>query len=160
MHRLEARRLVHAAADQQQDQRRQHAGEQHVAPAIRPHPGEQLAPDQAAKPAAGHHDAQHLGALRLREGLGDQRDAHHQLRAGADTGEEAADAEHDRPLRETLQRGEDRHHHHAERQGANAADIVADNAEEEAADRPAEQPDHAEDATDPTNLGDRGIAAQ
>ena len=115
--------------------------------------------DQRAEAAAGHHHPQHLGALRLGEDLGHQWNADDDFGAGADTGEEAQDAEHRGALREALQRGEYRDDGDAQRQGADAADIIGDDAEEEAAQRPAEQADHGEDAADPADIGDSRIAA-
>src|SRR5260370_31829302 len=56
--------------------------------------------------------------------------------------------------------GEDTENEDGERQGAARADIVGEVSETEAADRPAEQTDGAEDAADPADIRDAGISAQ
>ena len=92
------------------------------------------------------------------ERLGHQRYADNDLGAGADTGEEPADAENYRPLREALQRSEHGHHHDAEGQRADSADIVADDTETKTSQGPAEQAGHAPQPTDAADLTERGVA--
>src|SRR6266481_7932926 len=82
------------------------------------------------------------------------------LGPGADPGEETIDRKIDRRLRQPLQPGEDAVDQDAQRQGSNPADIVGDDAEGEAAERPAEQTDRAEEPADTADLGDRRLPAQ
>jgi hypothetical protein len=141
-----------AAAQQDQDDRRQHTGEHHIAPAIGSDDREKLAADQAAETTACHHDAQDLGAVRVGECLGHQRDAEDNFSPRADPGEEAADAEGQGTVGEALQGGEDGHQHHTEHQCSHSPEVIAENAEHEAAERPAEQAGHTEQAANPADI--------
>jgi len=96
----------------------------------------------------------------LGKGLGHQRNADDYFRSSADPGKEAVNAEVERRLCQSLQSGEDAVDQDAERECANPADIVCNDSEREAADRPAEQPDGAENAADPPDIGNAGIPAQ
>src|SRR5216683_6970972 len=159
-HRPEMLGLNHAAADQQQQQGRSDAGEKHIAPAIAADQCVDLAADNAPHGSAGHHDTENLGAMDFGEGLGHQRDADDDFGPGADPGEEAIDPELQRRLREALQPGEDAVDQDAERQSSYAPDIIGDDAEHEASERPAEQSDGTEDPADASDLGDRRLSAQ
>ncbi|HEY0424167.1 MAG TPA: hypothetical protein VGC82_12675 [Rhodopila sp.] len=160
VHRLEALRFLHAAPQREQDQRRDHAGEQRVAPAVGADQRIELAAQDAAERRAGHHETEHPGTRQVGECLGDKGDADHELRAGADAGQKAANAEDERVRGKALQRREHRDHDHAQGQGADAADIVSDHPEGHAAKCPTEQADHAEQAADPPDVGDRRSTAQ
>ena len=70
-----------------------------------------------------------------------------------DPGEKAENAELERRLRQTLQRGEHAEDQDAERQRAHPADIIGDDAEREAAERPAQQPRRADEPADPPDIG-------
>ena len=71
--------LDHAAADQQQQQGRSDAGEEHITPAIAADQRIDLAADDAPHRPAGHHDAEDLGAVRFGTGLRYQRDSDNDL---------------------------------------------------------------------------------
>ena len=152
--------LDHVAADQQEQQRRGDAGEEHVAPAIASDKRVNLAPDDAPHRAASHHDAEDLGAIGFGKGLRHQRDADNDLGSGADPREKAIDPQIERRLRQPLKPGEDAVDHNAERQGAHPADVVGDDAESKTAQRPAEQPDGAEDPTDSADIGNARLSTQ
>src|SRR5438552_10517145 len=63
-------------------------------------------------------------------------------------------------LREPLQCGEDAVDQDAERQRAHPAEIVGDDAEKEAAERPAQEADRGQQAADRGDLGHRRAAAE
>ena len=105
-HGLEMRRLAHAAADEQQQQRGCDADEEDVAPAIGPDQIVDLAADDRAERAAGHHDTEDLGAVMLGERLRHQGNPDHDFGACADAGEEAEYPELQRRLGEALAGGE------------------------------------------------------
>ncbi len=98
--------------------------------------------------------------MALGERLRHQGNADYDFGAGAEAGEEAEDAKLERGLGEALAGGEDAEHQDAEGERPNPADIVGHHAEQEAAERPAEQPDHAEIAADLAELGHRRRAAE
>src|SRR5262249_22157634 len=116
--------------------------------------------DQGAEGAAGHHDAEDARAIGDRERFGDQGNSNNNLAAGAKPAEEAKDAQLQWGMRETLQRREYAVGENADGEGAYPADVVGDDSEQEAAERPAQQADHAQDAADAADIGQRRVAAE
>ncbi len=94
------------------------------------------------------------------ENFGHQRNADHGFGPGADTGKKAEHSELQGGLGQALARREKAEHQDAEPQGADAADIIGDDAEQEAADGPSQQPGHGEIATDRADLRRVRMAAQ
>ena len=76
--------------------------------------------------------------MRLGKSLGDERDRYHQFGAGTEPGDEPEQAKLPDFVCKTLQRREHAVNHDTERQGTHPAEIVGDDAEEEAAKCPAE----------------------
>ena len=91
---------------------------------------ERLEPAEGERPGAVGHD------------LGHQRDAHGELAADAQAGQEAVEGEVPEADREGAQAGEDRVEQDRQQHRLDAADPVAQDAEDEAADRPADHEDH------------------
>ena len=108
--------LDHAAADEHQQQRRRDADKEHPAPTIGADDLVDLSGDQRADRAAGHHDAEDAGPVRLGKGFSHERNADDDLGAGADSGQEAENAELRRSLREALQCCEDAEDQDTQRQ--------------------------------------------
>jgi len=152
LHRGEMFRLDHATAQECQQKRRNDAGEKDVAPPVGADPIVDIGGEQIAKASAGHHKAEDLSPVRLGKSFGDQRDRDHQLRARAEPGDEAKQAELPNLLREPLQCGEEAVDQDAERQRAHPAEIVGDDAEKEAPERPAQEADRGQQATDRADL--------
>ncbi len=98
--------------------------------------------------------------MRFGKGLRDQRDPDDDLGSGADPGEKAVNAELERRMRQSLEPGEDAVDEDTERQRAYPADIVGDDPEHEAAERPAEQPDGADNSADSADIGNARLPAQ
>ena len=98
--------------------------------------------------------------MRLLERLGQERNADHQLGAGADTGEEAVDREIPNPVRQALHCGKDGVDGDAVGQCPDPADIIGDHTEQEAAKGPAEQAGHAQKPAGPADLGHGRVAAE
>src|SRR5260370_38188025 len=119
-----------------------------------------LAANDRAERAAGHHDAKALGTMALGERLRHQGNPDHDFGACAEAREEAEDAELQRALGEALASGEDTEHQDAECERPHPADIVGDDAEQESAECPAQQPDHAEITANLADLGDRRLSPE
>jgi hypothetical protein len=137
-HHLKMLRLDHAAADQQQQQCRGDADEEHIAPAEATDQRVDLAADDAAHRPAGHHNSENLGTVNLSEGFGYQRDSDNDFGSGTNPGKEAIDPELEGRVRQSLQPGEYAIDQDANRQSSNAPDIVGNDAEQKAAEGPAE----------------------
>ena len=86
--------------------------------------------------------------------------ADNDLGAGSYSGQAAVDPKLQRRIREALQAGENAEDHNAHREGTNPADIIRDDAKDEAADGPAQQSDHAEHATNSADIGKARLRAK
>jgi hypothetical protein len=150
----------HPAADHRQQNRRHDADEEHKPPTMGADQTIGPGGDEGADRKTAHHATGDLRPVRLAESLGQQWDAHHHLGAGAEPANETVDREIPDPLGEPLQRGEYGVDGNAEGKGAHPADIVGEDAEQEAAEGPAEQPRHREQAAVFANRRGRRVAAQ
>src|SRR5262249_62073519 len=158
---LEIIGLTHVATNEEQYERGHQAGVEHRAPSVGRKPVVDLTPDQRAEGAAGHHETQHLGAGGLvGEGFGEQWDANDDFRAGADTGQEATQAELQNVLRQPLRGREHGNDGDADKQRADPSDHVGDDPEKHAAERPAQQADHGQEAAPLADVGRGGISAE
>src|ERR1700756_3091067 len=102
--------------------------------------------EQIAETSPGHHETQDLGPMRLCKSLGDKRDRDHQLGAGTEPGDEAEQPELPDFVAKTLQGCKHAINQDAKRQSPHPAEIVGDDAEEKAAECPAEQSDRGQEA--------------
>ena len=123
-------RFDHAPADHREQQRRHDADEEHHAPAVAADQSIGPGTEERAERAACHHDSGDLGAMRLAQRLGEQWNADHEFRAGAEAGDETVEGEIPDSVRQALQRREDAIDHDAGGQCAHAADIVGVDAED------------------------------
>ena len=144
---LPALRFLEAAHDDQHEQRGQGADDEHPAPGAGDDGSGGLQAAEKNSDERGGHVADGGGGLQQAEGVGsrasrhhfgDQRDADRELASDAEAGEEAVGRKIPHAGREDAQAGERGVAEDADQHGFHAADAVAQDAEQNASDGPAD----------------------